>query len=400
MTQTFVHCQLFDGVTDHYLPDAYFTVNAAGEISDLGTGTPTTTEKTLDLHGKYVIPGLMNVHTHLMMSGTSGRPNDHLSETEVAYRALRNLKALARDGVTYIRDCGCAFDVDLKLARLQRAGDLGGTEIDGSGRPISIIGGHGDEPQGLNGESNFGHLVNSATDVRRAVRENFKLGAGNIKVMATGGVMSAADEVDDTELTEEEIQVAVSEAHSKHMTVASHAQGNRGIQLSLEAGVDSIEHGIYLDADQLALMKAQGTYLVPTLSPCDKIDRYGKGIVPDNVYRKNAGVKDFFYQNMRTALTSGVNYAVGTDAGTPFNGFATGTTDELVLMTQMGLTPFEALLGATKNAAKLLQIDKRYGTLAPGKMADFVVLHADPLAAIQAVQQPDKQVYKKGVRLA
>ncbi|WP_272953054.1 amidohydrolase family protein [Levilactobacillus zymae] len=112
--------------------------------------------------------------------------------------------------------------------------------------------------------------MNSASDVRRAVRENFKLGAGNIKVMATGGVMSADDEVDDTELTEEEIRVAVQEAHSKHMTVASHAQGNRGIQLSLEAGVDSIEHGIYIDADQIQLMKDQGTYLVRRLVPATR----------------------------------------------------------------------------------------------------------------------------------
>ncbi|WP_272953055.1 amidohydrolase family protein [Levilactobacillus zymae] len=100
---------------------------------------------------------------------------------------------------------------------------------------------------------------------------------------------------------------------------------------------------------------------------------------------------------MRIALNSGINYAVGTDAGTPFNGFTTGTTDEIVLMTEMGLTPYQALLGATQNAAKLMQIDDRYGTLAVGKVADLVVLDADPLTDIHAVQQPDKQVYKKGV---
>lgn len=397
MTTTFLHLQLFDGNENRLQPDTFMTVDDHGEITALGTGVPQdAADKTVDLHHQVVIPGLMNVHTHIM-SGGKGALGDHLSETEVTYRALKNLKALLHDGVTYIRDCGCAFGVDIKLSRLQKAGELGGTEIKGSGRPISIIGGHGDEPQGLNGESNLGHLVNSAADVRRAVRENFKLGAGNIKVMATGGVMSADDEVDDTELTAEEIRVAVQEAHSKHMTVASHAQGNRGIQLSLEAGVDSIEHGIYIDADQIAFMKAHGTYLVPTLSPCEKIDRYGKGIVPDYVYRKNAGVKQIFYQNMRIALNSGINYAVGTDAGTPFNGFTTGTTDEIVLMTEMGLTPYQALLGATQNAAKLLQIADHYGTLEVGKMADFVVLDQDPLTDIHAVQQRNKQVYKKGV---
>lgn len=397
MTKTYIHAQLFNGVTNQVIPNSYLTVNAAGRITALGTGVPDN-EGTIvqDLHGQYVMPGLINAHTHLMMDPHSNR-GSFLSETEVTARALHNLTDLLHDGVTYIRDCGCAFGTDVKLASLQRMGQLGGTEIKASGQPMTIIGGHGDEPQGLDGQSNLGHLISSVDDMRKAVRENFKLGADNIKVMATGGVMSAGDEVDDTELTEAEIRVAVEEAHSKHMTVASHAQGHRGIQLSLEAGVDSIEHGIYLDETQVQYMISHDIYLVPTLNACDSIDRYGAGKIPDYMLRKNALVKQAFYQNMTMALTKGVKFAVGTDAGTPFNSFTTGTTRELELLVKLGLTPFQALLGATQNAAHLLKIADHYGSLAVGKVADFLVLRANPLADITAVQQADKLVYKRGI---
>jgi len=396
MNKTFIHAQIFNGVTDQIQLNSYFTVNEQGHITALGTGVPeTNVDIVTDLHNQYVMPGLINAHTHIMMDPYSNR-GSYLSETEVTFRALKNLKALLHDGVTYIRDCGCAFGVDVKLENLQHMGLLGGTEIYSSGRPMTIIGGHGDSPEGIDGESNMGHLVSSIDDMRKAVRENFKLGTNNVKVMATGGVMSSTDEVDDTELTEAEIRVAVEEAHSKHMTVASHAQGHRGIQLSIEAGVDSIEHGIYIDEQQVAYMKAHDIYLVPTLNACDSIDQHGAGKIPAYMLRKNNLVKQDFYRNMTMALKAGIKFAVGTDAGTPFNSFATGTTEELALLVKLGLTPYQALLGTTQNAAHLLRIADHYGSLAVGKVADFLVLNANPLADITAVQQPDKRVYKKG----
>ncbi|HBO47290.1 MULTISPECIES: amidohydrolase family protein [Pediococcus] len=397
MKKTYFNSNLFNGVDNKIIADAWFTVDEeTGKITETGTRAPASNNEGEDLHGQYVMPGLINAHTHIMDNPVSNQL-EFLSETEIAFTALRNLKDLLYSGVTYIRDCGCAFNVDLKLHKLQEQGKLSGTEIVPSGRPISILGGHGDFRENEDGSVNFSYLVNSGDDVRKAVREAFKLGIKNIKVMSTGGVMSANDQVDDTELSEVEMQVAVEEAHSKHMTVAAHAQGNQGIQNALDAGVDSIEHGIYIDEHQADFMRDHNVYLVPTLNACTSISKYGKGKIPDYMLTKNEKVKTDFYKNISMALNKGVKIAVGTDAGTPFNTFKMGTLEELALLVhKIGATPYQALLGTTSYAAQLLRIDDNYGSLATGKVADFLVLKENPLDKIEAVQQSDKEIYKKG----
>jgi len=397
MKKTYFNSNLFNGVDNKIIADAWFTVDEeTGKITETGTRAPASNNEGEDLHGQYVMPGLINAHTHIMDNPVSNQL-EFLSETEIAFTALRNLKDILYSGVTYIRDCGCAFNVDLKLHKLQEQGKLSGTEIVPSGRPISILGGHGDFRENEDGSVNFSYLVNSGDDVRKAVREAFKLGIKNIKVMSTGGVMSANDQVDDTELSEVEMQVAVEEAHSKHMTVAAHAQGNQGIQNALDAGVDSIEHGIYIDEHQADFMRDHNVYLVPTLNACTSISKYGKGKIPDYMLTKNEKVKTDFYKNISMALNKGVKIAVGTDAGTPFNTFKMGTLEELALLVhKIGATPYQALLGTTSYAAQLLRIDDNYGSLATGKVADFLVLKENPLDKIEAVQQSDKEIYKKG----
>ncbi|WP_367371218.1 amidohydrolase family protein [Pediococcus parvulus] len=397
MKKTYFNSNLFNGVDNKIIADAWFTVDEeTGKITETGTRAPASNNEGEDLHGQYVMPGLINAHTHIMDNPVSNQL-EFLSETEIAFTALRNLKDLLYSGVTYIRDCGCAFNVDLKLHKLQEQGKLSGTEIVPSGRPISILGGHGDFRENEDGSVNFSYLVNSGDDVRKAVREAFKLGIKNIKVMSTGGVMSANDQVDDTELSEVEMQVAVEEAHSKHMTVAAHAQGNQGIQNALDAGVDSIEHGIYIDEHQADFMRDHNVYLVPTLNACTSISKYGKGKIPDYMLTKNEKVKTDFYKNISMALNKGVKIAVGTDAGTPFNTFKMGTLEELALLVhKIGATSYQALLGTTSYAAQLLRIDDNYGSLATGKVADFLVLKENPLEKIEAVQQSDKEIYKKG----
>ncbi|GAJ26274.1 aryldialkylphosphatase related protein [Liquorilactobacillus sucicola DSM 21376 = JCM 15457] len=322
---------------------------------------------------------------------------EYLSETEVAYQALKNLKELLKSGVTYIRDCGCAFDVDIKLAKLQNEGVFDGTEIMPSGRPMSMTGGHGDFVEGWDGETTWGYLTDSPDDMRKAVRQAFKIGAKNIKLMATGGVMSATDQIDDIELSLEELKIAVEEAHSKHMTVSAHAEGEKGIHNAVLAGVDSIEHGSYVSDEDIELMLAQGTFLTPTLIAAYTIPKYGKGKLPQYMLDKASAFMDKYFERIGAAIKAGVKISFGTDAGTPFNGFK-DTTFELELLTSVGASNEQALFAATKNAAELLHIDKEYGSLEVGKYADFIVLDADPLENIKAVQQEDKSVYKKGIK--
>ena len=261
-----------------------------------------------------------------------------------------------------------------------------------------VIGGHGDMLEGLEGESNLGHLVSSPDEMRKAVREEFKLGAKNIKLMSTGGVMSPNDRVDDTELTVEEMKVAVEEAHHKHMTVCAHAEGANGIHNAIVAGVDSIEHGAMIRDEDIQLMIKNGQYLTPTLIACWAIPEYGEGKIPQFMVDKARGFEKDYFTNIGKAAKAGVKFSMGTDAGTPFNDL-TDTPHELVLMREIGCTVEQIMHACGPTAAQLLKIDADYGTLEPGKYADFLVLDADPIANVAAVSQKDKAVYKHGVRV-
>ncbi|MBP5809557.1 metal-dependent hydrolase family protein [Lactiplantibacillus argentoratensis] len=396
MTKTkFQNFSLFDGKHSGMSTKASFVVDdETGRIVDNQNNADTV----VDLHGKYVMPGLINAHTHIMMNPTTNKL-EYLSEAEVTYTALENLKQLLQSGVTYIRDCGCAFDVDIKLAKLKADGHaIYGPEILASGRPMSITGGHGDFVEGWDGDTTWGYLTDSPEEMCKAVRKAFKYGAKNIKVMATGGVMSATDEIDDTELSLEELQMAVKEAHSKHMTVAAHAEGANGIHNAVLAGVDSIEHGSYVTDEDIQLMKEKGIYLTPTLIAGYTIPKYGEGKLPKYMLDKANSFLKTYFERIGAAIKAGVKISFGTDDGTPFNDFS-ATPFELQLLTEVGATNEQALMAASQNSAHLLHIDEDYGTLEVGKFADFLVLDENPLDKIEAVQQDDKTVYQHGVKV-
>lgn len=392
MTKTvFTNVNLFNGEDNKIQPDTFLLVDdESGKITQIGSGQIPEADQAVDLEGKYVIPGLINCHTHIVMDPLTHDGGTETNEVGAVVRALDNLHDLLQSGVTYIRECGSSFDIDIDLSKLIQQGKIKRVpEILPSGRPYSMTGGHGDVP-------NFGHLVDSPDEVRKAVRQGIKRGAKAIKVMATGGVMTENDFMDDPQLSEAEIRAAVEEAHHKGFIVAAHAEGNPGILNAIKAGVDSIEHGFYVNDEEIQLMLKKGTYLTPTIVGAWAFIEYAPGKIPDWEMNKISAAWKDLRQNITAAKNAGVPITLGTDAGTPFNDFKM-TPEELPLLVEQGFTNFEALQTSV-NSAKLMKIDDEYGTLAEGKYADFLVLDENPLEKISAVVQKDKAVYKKGQR--
>ena len=392
MTQTvFSNLNLFNGEDNKIFTDSYIVVDdQTGKIAEIGTGLTPQADKTVDLNGQYVIPGLINCHTHIIMDPQTPDGDSSANVVEATVRAIKHLHELLQSGVTYIRECGSTYDIDIALNNLIKRGELANVpEILPSGRPYSMTGGHGDMP-------NFGHLVDSPDEMRKAVRQGIKKGARTIKVMATGGVMTENDFMDDPQLSKSEIHAAVEEAHHKGFTVAAHAEGNPGIMNAIKAGVDSIEHGFYVNDEEIELMLKKGTYLTPTIVGAWAFIEYAPGKVPDWEMAKISAAWGDLRPNITRAKNAGVPITLGTDAGTPFNDFKM-TPKELPLLVEQGFTNFEALQ-TSLNSAKLMKITDQYGTLTAGKYADFLVLKENPLEKITAVVQKDKAVYKKGQR--
>lgn len=391
-TTAYTNTNFFAGTTDKVEANAWFTVDdESGKITGTGTGKAPAADNTVDLEGKYTMPGLINCHTHITMDPLRGDGGTGANIVETSVRAADHLHDLLQSGVTWIRECGSSYDIDLYLNEMYKAGNLDHVpDILPSGRPYSMTGGHGDFP-------NFGHLVDSPDEMRKAVRTGLKKGTMAVKVMATGGVMTPGDFMDDPQLSTDEIKVAVEEAHHKNRIVAAHAEGNPGILNAIKAGVDSIEHGFYVNDEEVDMMLKQGTYLTPTLVADWAIPEYAQGKLPDWEIKKAADALDDLYKNIMNAWKRGVKITLGTDAGTPYNDFKM-TPVELELMVQQGATPFEAF-ETSVNSAKLMKIDKEFGTLETGKYADFLVLDADPMADIKATAQADKAVYKYGKRV-
>lgn len=390
-TTTFSNCNFFAGTTDSVTPNAWFTVDdTTGRITACGTGQAPASDHSVDLTDKYVMPGLINAHTHITADPTSGSLDGKDNAVSATVRAVDNLHTLLKSGVTYIRECGTSYDVDLTLVKMGRAGIMAGTpEIMPSGMAFSMTGGHGDS-------KHFGHKVDSPDEMRKKVRKGMKKGAKAIKVMATGGVMTPDDFMGDAQLNTDEMRVAVEEAHKRGRIVAAHAEGNPGIMNAVKAGVDSIEHGFYVNDEEADMMIKQNTYLDATFVADWAIPEYGEGKLPAWEIKKAADALDDLYHNIMRAWKRGVKVALGTDAGTPFNDFSM-TPIELQLMVQQGATPFEALR-TSYNSAELMHIDGDYATLEPGKFADFLVLDNNPLEDVAAVAQADKGVYKFGQR--
>ncbi|KAA9238018.1 MULTISPECIES: metal-dependent hydrolase family protein [Aerococcus] len=393
MTQTvYQHANVFNGKDENLLEDAWFVVDEeSGRITEMGSGQAPAADRSVDLKGAYVMPGLINAHTHMTMDAHALDSGLGANIIQTTVLALDNLQTCLKSGVTYIRECGAAYDIDITMARLERQGKIKQVpEIMPSGRAYSMTGGHGDMP-------NFSWLVDDPHAMRHAIRQGMKNGAETIKLMATGGVMTEDDHMFQPQLSVEEMQVAVEEAHHKGRTISAHAEGPQGIKNAIAAGVDGIEHCFYCDDEDIEKMVDQGIHINPTIVADWIIATKGGEVLPDFQVVKAADALDDLLANLKKAWDAGVKMGLGTDAGTPFNGFDMAPKELELMVELLDRTPYQALM-TSYQSAKFMNIDQDYGSLETGKFADFLVLKNNPLTDITAVQEVDKAVYKKGQR--
>jgi len=346
-----------------------------GPESDLPPGA---SDRAVDGHGGTLLPGLINCHVHLCNDGSADFFGQVQRDTITisALRGYLNLQLTLQAGVTTVRDCGAANNIAIDLARAVDDGVVTGPRIRSAGRVITMTGGHG-------------HFIGREADgpygVRQATRAEIKEGAHFIKAMATGGVLTPGVSPTQTALQFDELQEVAREAHNAGRRTACHAIGNQGIKNAILAGIDSIEHGWYLDDEALQLAVDHGTMLVPTLVAVNKIVESGEsGEIPDWVVQKAESESGHQRESFAAAVRSGMRIAAGTDAGTPFN-LHTYLYKELALMVEYGLSPMETIVAATRNAAENLDMLHDIGTVEVGKLADLLIVDGDPSQDISTV---------------
>jgi imidazolonepropionase-like amidohydrolase len=333
----------------------------------------------LDLGGLTLLPGLINCHVHLCLSGDAD-PSRMLSDESYAatvvnavVRARRTVEA----GVTTVRDLGGREYAEIAVRDGVRAGLIPGPRTLCAGRAVCITGGHGWRM--------VGRQADGPDDLRKAVREQLRAGADVIKLVATGGVMTPGVDPRAAPLTLEELRAGVDEAHRARRRAAAHAMADEGIAWCLDAGIDTIEHGVFLTEALAARMATQGTALVATLIAPHAIVEGGLAAgIPEFAVNKSLALRERHLESFRLALRAGVTIAAGTDAGTPLNPHGS-VVPELALMIGAGMAPLQALRAATSVAAQVLGIASETGSIAPGLAADLIAVEGDPATDVKAL---------------
>jgi imidazolonepropionase-like amidohydrolase len=348
-----------------------------GRIDAVGDLSARSDERCLSLDGRTLAPGLIDAHVHFSLSAeTSIESVVGMSEAELALVEARNARKTLEAGVTGVRAMGAA-GVDLHLKRAIERGDVPGPRMVANDRSITITGGHG---------HHLGREIDGPVDARQAVREQVKRGADFIKFMTTGGVTTPGTDPDTVALTDDELDALVDEAHRHSLHAATHVHGAEGAKAAALAGVDTIEHGTFLDEEAIELMVSEGVTLVPTLSAPYYIVRNIEWATPDSA-RKTEHIYERHIDSFARAVDAGVTVAGGTDAGTPFNDHGANAA-EVTFMVEHGLSPRGALTAMTETAARTIGLDD-CGTLREGAHADLVVLNGDPLEDSTRLNDPE-----------
>ena len=389
--------RLFDGKSGRLMTPGIVVV-VAGQIQAVGAGAAVPDgAQIIDLGDATLLPGFMDAHTHLSMQASDDWKQDEINSLrktipERALDATEYARKTLMAGFTTVRDVGSSDYIDVGLRNAIHDGKIPGPRMLVAVHAIGATGGHCDGSAGFR-HGLFGKetgpedgVANSPAEARAAVRLNVKYGADAIKTCATGGVLSLTDDVDTPQLTQAELDALVDEAHALRRKTAAHAHGATGAKRAIRAGIDSIEHGTFMDDEALDMMKARGTVWNPTLAATwwlnQQLER-GHYMPPEIVTKARTAIAAI-QATFRKGLEKGVKIGFGTDAGVYPHGL---NAVEFGLMVNLGMKPADALKTATSVDADLLGLANRLGTLEAGKIADVIAVPGDPTVDIHQTEK-------------
>jgi imidazolonepropionase-like amidohydrolase len=370
------------------------TIRVIGnEISEVtkGYANPKKNDQVINLKQSFVLPGFMDMHVHLAQEYVPKAERE--SKIEPEYRALFAANAASKTlmaGFTSVRNLGDGGMETISLREAIRKGLVIGPRIFTSGKTIATTGGHGDPTNGMP-KDNYSPptpeegVIDSPEEAIKAVRQRYKDGTDGIKITATGGVLSVAKSGENPQFTNAELIAIIATANDYGLWTAAHAHGKEGMKRAVIAGINSIEHGTYMDQEVMDLMKARGTYYVPTIMAGDWVAKKAKipNFFPALVKPKAEKIGPQIQSTFAMAYKAGVKIAFGTDSGVSAHG---DNWQEFILMTDAGMSNKDALKSATIETAKLLRVEDRIGQIKPGMLADIIAVQNNPIEDISTVK--------------